>query len=166
MLQSVDVKTLTPEIFSVFGTQNALLTAGDRERYNTMTIGWCGLGRLWNLPACTVFVRPGRFTYSFMEMQEQFSVSVLPASMHEAMVLCGTKSGRDTDKFAACGLTARFDDHGVPFIGEAEWVLICRKLYAQDLTPDAVADHRVDQFYQGEQWHRMYVGEVIAAYQK
>ena len=45
-LHAVDLKSLTPEIFRVFGSQNALLTAGDKSGCNTMTIGWCQLGRL------------------------------------------------------------------------------------------------------------------------
>lgn len=57
-LHLVDPKTLTPEIFRVFGTQNALVTAGDQSGCNTMTVGWCQLGRLWNQPVCTVYVRP------------------------------------------------------------------------------------------------------------
>ena len=57
-LHAVDLKSLTPEIFRVFGSQNALLTAGDKSGCNTMTIGWCQLGRLWSIPVCTVYVRP------------------------------------------------------------------------------------------------------------
>ena len=55
-LRSVDPKTLKPEVYQVFGTQYALLTAGDRSGCNTMTIGWCQMGRLWNQPVCTVYV--------------------------------------------------------------------------------------------------------------
>ena len=56
-LRPVDPKAMTPEIFQVFGANNALLTAGDREACNTMTIGWCQLGRLWSIPVCMVYVR-------------------------------------------------------------------------------------------------------------
>ena len=66
-LHPVDSKELSPALLRAFGAQNALLTAGDRERRNTMTIGWCQAGRLWNLPVCTVYVRPERYTYQFME---------------------------------------------------------------------------------------------------
>ena len=39
-LHSVEVKTLTPEIFRMFQVNTALLTAGDEKHLNTMTIGW------------------------------------------------------------------------------------------------------------------------------
>ena len=79
-LHSVEVKTLTPEIFRMFQVNTALLTAGDEKHLNTMTIGWGQLGTLWNLPVCTVYVRPERYTYAFMEAPDTFSVSVLPDS--------------------------------------------------------------------------------------
>ena len=98
-LHPVDFRTLTPEVFQVFGTQNALLTAGDRNNCNTMTIGWCQMGRLWSIPVCTVYVRPERYTYQFMESHDYFTVSVLPLSHKQTtMQVCGTQSGRDIDK--------------------------------------------------------------------
>ena len=163
-LHSVELKEFSPEVFRVFGTNNALLTAGDRKQSNTMTIGWCGLGRIWNLPACTVYVRPERYTYEFMEDQEYFTVSVPALADHDRMKVFGTRSGRDTDKLAEAGMTLAYTDSGVPYIAGSEWVLVCRKLYAQDLKPECLTDDRPERFYQGEGWHRMYIGEVVEAY--
>ena len=166
-LHPVDFKTLTPEIFQVFGTQNALLTAGDRDGCSTMTIGWCQLGRLWSIPVCTVYVRPERYTYAFMESHDYFTVSVLPLSDRQTAQVCGTKSGRDIDKIKECGLTLRRGAGDAPFFDEAEWVLVCRKLYAQDLDESCVLDERVLHHYGAKGgWHRAYTGEVVEAYTK
>ena len=166
-LHPADFKTLTPEIFRVFGTQNALLTAGDRDVCNTMTIGWCQLGRLWSIPVCTVYVRPERYTYAFMESHDYFTVSVLPLSDRQTAQVCGTKSGRDIDKIKECGLTLRRGAGDAPFFDEAEWVLVCRKLYAQDLDESCVLDERVLHHYGAKGgWHRAYTGEVVEAYTK
>lgn len=166
-LHPVDVKTLTPEIFQVFGTQNALLAAGDRTICNPMTIGWCQLGRLWSRPVCTVYVRPERYTYSLMESHDYFTVSVLPAAKQEIMKLCGAKSGRDMDKVQACGLTVRYGIGDAPFFEEAEWVLVCKKLYVQDLDPACVKDEDcILPSYQSQGWHRAYIGQVLEVYTK
>ena len=166
-LHPADFKTLTPEVFRVFGTQNALLTAGDRDVCNTMTIGWCQLGRLWSIPVCTVYVRPERYTYAFMESHDYFTVSVLPLSDRQTAQVCGTKSGRDIDKIKECGLTLRRGAGDAPFFDEAEWVLVCRKLYAQDLDESCVLDERVLHHYGAKGgWHRAYPGEVVEAYTK
>ena len=163
-LHSVDLKEFSPEVFRVFGTNNALLTAGDRARSNTMTIGWCGLGRMWNEPACTVYVRPERYTYAFMEAQEYFTVSVPALEDHDRIRVFGTRSGRDTDKLAQSGMSVAYTESGVPYIAESQWVLVCRKLYAQDLKPECLTDDLPLRHYQGENWHRMYIGQVVEAY--
>ena len=168
-LHSVDLKNLTPEIFRVFSSQPPLLTAGDRTACNTMTIGWCQLGTLWGQPSCTVYVRPERHTYGFMESHDYFTVSVLPEDAKKTTAFCGTKSGRDVDKIAACGLTLAYGAGDSPYFEEAEWVLVCKKVYAQDMAGEFVTDGtHIDRYYAPGQgnWHRMYIGEVVEAYSK
>ena len=167
-LHPIDPNAAAREVLPALGVENALLTAGTADRCNTMTIGWCQLGRMWNARTCTVCVRPERYTYQFMEEQEYFTVSVLPADRKDAMSLCGTKSGRDMDKIKACGLTVQTGAGGAPFFEEAEVVLVCRKLYAQDLTPACVlpaGEEKISPSYGAKGgWHRAYTGEIVEAY--
>lgn len=167
-LHSIDPKLAAPRLLPALGGANALLTAGTAERCNTMTIGWCQLGRLWNLQTCTVYVRPERYTYEFMEHSGWFTVSVLPEDRKDVMSLCGTKSGRDMDKIKACGLTIRTGAGDAPFFDEAELVLVCRTLYAQDLGPAHVlpaGEERILPSYGAKGgWHRCYTGEIMEAY--
>ena len=165
-LHPVGLETLTPEILRVFGRQSPLLTAGDRTELNTMTIGWCQLGRLWNQPVCTVFVRPERYTYRFMESHDYFTVSVLPPEAKKITALCGSKSGRDVDKVKECGLTVRYGAGDAPFFDEAELVLVCRKVYVQDLDLSGALGDAIPPFYAPGQGgvHRAYTGQIVEAY--
>lgn len=130
-----------------------------------MTIGWGGLGEFWQRPVCTVYVRPSRYTFQFVESHDYFTLSILPEDRKDALCLCGTRSGRDMDKIVACGLTVRYGAGDAPFFDEAELVLVCRRLYAQDMKPECVIDHSAaDSFYKDGDWHRMYIGEVVEAY--
>ncbi|HBE42259.1 MAG TPA: flavin reductase, partial [Bacteroidales bacterium] len=52
-----------------------LVTAGDRQKFNTMTANWGGVGHLWNRPVVFVFVRPERYTFRFMEDTKGFTLS-------------------------------------------------------------------------------------------
>ena len=167
-LERAELETLTPEVLKVFGRQPPLLTAGDRSGLNTMTIGWCQLGCLWSQPVCTVFVRPERYTDQFMESHDYFTVSVLPPELKKITAFCGSRSGRDVDKVKECGLTVCYGAGDAPFFDEADWALVCRKLYVQNMDPAAVLDGgKILPFY-GEKggWHRIYVGLVTEAYQK
>ena len=165
-LERIETMELTPEIFRDFVSRNALVTAGDKDRCNTMTIGWGQLGTLWNEPVCTVYVRPERYTYGFMEENDYFTVSVIPDERRDIARICGTKSGRDTDKVAACGLSIAYGAGDAPYIEQAKWVLVCKKLYAQDLDAAHIVDGGpIEKFYgKSGNWHRMYVGRVEEVY--
>ena len=53
----------TTNIFEQFDKKWALLTAGNSEDFNTMTISWGGMGTIWNKPVATVYVRTSRLTH-------------------------------------------------------------------------------------------------------
>lgn len=168
-MKLTELNAISAEFLQSFGGKNALLTVGDAQGLNTMTIGWCQLGRIWGLPVCTVYVRPERYTYQFMEKHDTFSVSVLPEDAGKTMALCGSMSGRDVDKVKECGLIVQYGAEGTPFFAEAELVLICRKLYVQDMDPVSVVggQEKILPFYgKAGNWHRIYTGEVLESYTK
>ena len=54
-----------------------------------------------------------------------------------------------------------------PYFQEAELVLVCRKLYYQDIDPTHFLDQGIDgKWYPQKDYHRMYIGEIVEAYQK
>ena len=165
-LHPVELERLTPEILHVFGRQPPLLTAGDKTGLNTMTIGWCQLGCVWNLPTCTVYVRPERYTYQFMESHDYFTVSVFPADRKKDMTFCGTKSGRDVDKVKECGFTVKTAECGAPYFEEASLVLVCRKRFVQPMDPQLIPDDVKERWYPQKDYHTMYIGEIVEALTK
>lgn len=86
--------------------KGAFLTTAAGGRNNTMTIGWGALGNIWGKPVFTVMVRHSRYTHELIEAHNEFTVSFpLTAAFSKALGLCGSKSGRDMDKFAAAEIT-------------------------------------------------------------
>ncbi len=148
------------EVFSQFNDKWALLSAGTKEKHNTMTISWGGMGTLWFKPVVTVYVKPCRYTFAFMNDNEYFTVSFYPEAYKNALMLMGSKSGRDLDKDAASGLTVKDLKRAVTY-EEAEVTLLCKKIYYQDLNPENMPSDVVRQHYTIEEPHRMFVGEVV-----
>ena len=147
--------------FEIYDKEWALLTAGPRQNYNTMTISWGGLGTLWGKPVVTVYVRPARYTYEFMEKNDMFTVSFYPETDRDALTLLGTRSGRDGDTVAQAGLTPAALDGAVTF-QEARVTLLCKKIYFQTLDL-ANMPQNVQRIYADDgKPHRMYIGEVVA----
>lgn len=148
------------EIFSQFDRKWALLTAGNKESFNTMTISWGGLGTIWNKPVATVYVRKSRYTHDFMDREEYFTVSFYPENYRQALTVLGSKSGRDMDKMASSGLTAKEAGESMTF-EEAEVTLLCRKLFKQTLEADNIPESIRKSLYADNDLHDMYIGEVV-----
>ena len=148
------------EIFSQFDKKWALLSAGTKENHNSMTISWGGLGTIWNKPVATVYVRPVRYTYEFMNENDYFTVSFYSEDYKKALGVMGSKSGRDTDKDAEAGLTAKDVENSVTY-EEAEVTLLCKKIYYQDMEEDKIPADVLEKFYSEEPVHRLYIGEVV-----
>ncbi len=145
--------------------QWALLTAGNKESFNTMTISWGGLGTIWNKPVVTVYVKPIRYTYEFMEKEEYFTISFYEDSYKKDLAVLGSRSGRDIDKVALTKLTPEYLEKTVSF-KEAKLTIVCKKIYYQDLVLDHIDKNSIsqkdfDRFYKSEPAHRMYIGEVV-----
>ena len=151
---------LGDNLFKLIGQDWMLITAGTPEHCNTMTASWGAAGILWNKPIAIAYVRPTRYTYEFMEQQEYFTLSVLPETYRDALKVCGTKSGREMDKFSETGLTV-LDVDGVPAVEQARLILVCRKLYAQDIRPEHFVDVSLDSHYSANDYHRQYIGEIV-----
>lgn len=63
--------------FTRIGSDWMLLTAGTKDKFNTMTASWGGAGVFWGKPAVTCYIRPQRYTKEFIDKEELFSVSFL-----------------------------------------------------------------------------------------
>lgn len=146
-----------------------LVTAGTPEYFNTMTASWGGVGFLWNKPVATIYVRPERYTYGFIEETERFSLSFLGSDHQAVHRITGSKSGRDTDKIAEAGLHPRFTESGGILYEETRLGLECRVLYADDFRMERFRDKALaEQMYLTKpgQLHRMYIGEITAVWEK
>lgn len=165
--EALALDELTLDIFRALGERWMLLAAGTAApgKFNMMTVSWGALGVLWDKPIAIVFVRPTRHTHKFMEESDSFTLSAFPAQFGDALLLCGTKSGRDVDKAREAGLTPVASTRvAAPSFDEAELVLECRKLYFSDINPANFATREIGKHYPKRDYHRCYIGEVVAVH--
>ena len=152
----------TTDIFSQFDKKWALITAGNKDSFNTMTISWGGMGTIWNKPVVTAYVRTSRYTHEFIDREDYFTVSFFPEEYKKTLGVLGSKSGRDMDKMHDSGLTAKVLENSVTF-EEAELTLVCKKLFKQTLSKDNIVESETAAraFYNTDAEHDMYIGEVV-----
>lgn len=156
----------TPEEFDPnirrIGKDFLLISASDGARTNTMTASWGGVGYFWNRPVALCMIRPQRYTYELVEKSNTLSLSFFePAEQYRsALSYCGRTSGRGRDKFAEAGLTPASTD-GIPYPAEADTVLLCRKLYADDFRKSGFLDPALLENYHADDFHKLYVCEIL-----
>lgn len=154
------------DVFKKIGSEWMLVTAGTAERYNTMTASWGFAGIMWNKPCAITAIRPQRYTKEFVDNNNLFTLTFYPDEYRKALAYCGANSGRDVDKAAETGLVPVSGDGFVAF-EQANLVLVCRKLFAQDMTADCFIDKQIiPQQYPGNDFHTAYYGEIIEVYAK
>ena len=153
---------LPDNLFGLIGNDWMLITAADGEKINTMTASWGTAGILWNKPVGVCFIRPQRYTYAFTEATDRMTFAFFSEEYRRALQYCGSHSGRDGDKFVATGLTPAFTEgeHSVPYPAEARLVMVCRKLYADDLKEDCFLDPALLANYKAKDYHRFYICEI------
>lgn len=157
---------------TAIGEDWLLITAGNREGWNTMTAAWGGLGFLWRKPVVFAFVRYSRYTYEFMERFNHFTFSFFSPEWRKALTFCGSHSGREHDKAAETGLEPLLLEgvRGVtgPAVGfsQAETILSARKLYSGEIAPEDFTEMEIHSHYPGKDYHRMYVGEIEAVLER
>ncbi len=166
-MQSVKPKEITDNYIKLIGDKWMLVTAGDSSSFNMMTASWGCAGFLWNKPVVFIFIRPQRHTFGFLEKNEGFTLSFFEEKYRPALSVCGSVSGRDTDKVKASGLTPCKTEGGNVTFKEARLVLECKKLYADFLNPEAFIDQKIlESVYPDKDYHKVYVAEIVNAWEK
>ena len=163
--REISVEELKDNPFTLINKDWMLITAGNREKHNTMTASWGGVGELWGRYVSTIYIRPQRYTLEFVEREDYYSLCFFGPDCRQALNLCGSKSGREIDKDAATGLTPCFDE-AAPYYEQARLVFLCRKLYRQNLEEGCFLDKGLLEKWYDNDLHRMFIGEIVKVLEK
>ena len=151
-----------------------LITSEAEDCVNAMTIGWGTVGIEWGVPIFAAYVRESRFTRELLDRTGEFTICVPygenknSAQVTKALGICGSKSGRDTDKIAQTKLTlVDADEVRSPAIKEFPLTLECRVMY-QEVQAARKISSKFAKFYPAVDGatdnHIAYYGEILKAY--
>ena len=169
-MKKTELKTLANEnAFDLIGKEWMLVTAGNKEKLNTMTASWGGIGWLWNRPVAFVFIRLDRYTHDFIECESRLTLSFYKEEFRGILHFCGTKSGRDVDKVKETGLKPVALESGAMTFEQARLTLDCRKLFNSPMTAANFIDKSILEKWYGSQpggfLHDVYVVEIEGVYE-
>ena len=157
---------LSDNVIKLIGKGWMLVTAGKKESYNTMTASWGGIGYIWERPSSFIFIRESRYTYQFLQQEESYTLSFFSDDYKNALKICGTRSGRDTDKVKEAGLTFLETPSGLISFEEARMIIECKKMLVQPLDysnlTEAYKTKIMEETYNDEPVkHQQFISEII-----
>ena len=148
-----------------FARRPYLGTAGNKEHYNSLTLGWGASGVLWSKPVAIVYIRQNRFSFAYFDAEPIFTLSWYPMQHQKAVIkIYGGTSGKNTDKEKASGFTpVETPDGGVSYL-EAERIVICRKVMSQPVPSEFVPAELNKHLGQDGLIHIQFTGEVLSVW--
>lgn len=163
--KEVSYKDLTINPFTIFADEWMLLSSGNMDSFNTMTVSWGHLGAIWGhhsgTPTAIAYVRPQRFTNEFMEREDFFTLSVFDSEYKGDLAYLGSHSGRKENKLSKTKLTPVFSDNSIYF-NEAKLVFIMKKIYCGNILENGFLDTSfIDKYYPKRDYHITYYGEIV-----
>ncbi|MGB5158825.1 flavin reductase family protein [Desulfobacterium sp. N47] len=146
--------------------EGAFLTVKYEDALNTMTIGWATFGIIWRKPVMMVAVRSSRHTFGIIEAAKDFTVTVPAKDMRKEIAFCGSKSGRDVDKFKTCNmLTVAGLKVASPVIDTRGRHYECKIIYKSAMDPAYLDKDYDTSLYPQKDYHTLYFGEIMACYE-
>lgn len=115
---------LKPQPF-VGASPALMVTCGHGEKSNIITIAWAGIANSVP-PMLYVSVRKERHSYALIEETGEFVINTVNKELLPACKMCGMRSGRDIDKFAANYLTKAYNTLSTPYIKESPVSCECK----------------------------------------
>ena len=116
---------------------------------------------MWGKNVATIYIRDSRYTKELIDASDTFSINFFEDDhMHSTLNYLGKVSGHNEDKIAGARLHINHMT-GTPFLDEAKFVILCKKLSATRITADQFIDPTIaDKWYADGDMHTMYIGEI------
>jgi len=138
-------KVIKKPTTALYPVPAVLVSCGVGKQANIITLAW--VGTLCSKPPLMgIGVRPSRHSHGLIEKNGEFVINLPRAEQAELVDHCGVVSGRDEDKWAACGFTqAPAAEVQVPLIAECFVNIECRLQQTLSLGS-----------------HDLFIGEIVA----
>lgn len=139
MKQTLDPDTILAPVPAV------MVSCGTMEQSNILTIAWTGVLNS-EPPLVYVSIRPSRYSYEIIKETKEFVINLPDEKLVWETDYCGTKSGKEVDKFKEAKLTKESCSIvKAPAIAECPVNLECKVKEIKELGS-----------------HHMFIGEIVA----
>jgi len=136
-------------------------------KVNAMSSHNGGVGHIWGKNVVYAFLRNTRYTKELLDKSELFSACFFDMNEKnnvQLMKILDQLTGRNEDKLKLAHVDI---EHAlkVPYIDDANFILLCRKIAAVPMTENTILDESIlkanysDKYM--DDFHTMYIGDII-----
>lgn len=169
LFDTIDVRNIKENVFTLVGEDYGILTAGTPEKFNSMVTSWGGWGILFGKPGVFHFLRSNRYTLELMREQKTYTMSFFDSEFKDDIMQFGMKSGRNTDKMKETKLTGVQTPDGNPAYKEAKIILECRLAEVTTVSPEDFYNDEdrkfvVDANAETGEYHKLVLSQITKAW--
>ena len=150
----------TEHALTTYLNSGAFLVSGD----NVMTVSWGTIGVMWGKKVLVAAIRDSRYTKTFVDKTGEFTLSIPKSKeMKKELAYCGTKSGRDVDKWQNTEMVKQKAKEVSSFVvGGCEKYYECKVLTVIDMKKADLT--QIEKSYPTMDLHNFYFAEIVAEY--
>jgi len=172
LFKAIEPKDIPEDVFTLIGKDFAVLTAGNKEHYNSMVAGWGGWGILFSKPTAFLMLRSSRYTLELMRKEQSYTMAFFDPEYKNDVMEFGKQSGRDSDeKMRNTRLTAVETPTGNMSFKEAKLIIECKLVQVTTVSPDDYYTEESKKFVVDAQaetgnYHKVVFGEITGVWVK
>lgn len=153
-------------LMSALRTSGVFVTCGIRKS-NVMTTHWGSIGVLWNRDVFLLPVRESKLSNEIIRTNGSFALSVPVKDMRNEIAICDHISGFTVNKFEELHLhPKRANKIDAYILGECGLIVECKIAAVIDLTADNLSESIYKDMYAHADFHTLYIGEIVEAYNR
>jgi flavin reductase (DIM6/NTAB) family NADH-FMN oxidoreductase RutF len=160
----VEADKFNENLFSLF-KNNAVLTSGTPDDFNSMAIGFGGYGQYFEGPATWCFLRANRFTLEYMRNTKSYTISFFDPEYENEVLHFGMSSGRDTDKMGTHNFNSVYTPTNNVSYKEAKVIIECDLSEITTVSPDDFYNNDSRKFVEegfeeAKDYHKLVFGKI------
>jgi flavin reductase (DIM6/NTAB) family NADH-FMN oxidoreductase RutF len=165
LFNEISPEDISDNVFTLMGKDFSVITAGNKEQYNSMVGSGGGMGFVFKKPGIWSIFQQSRYTLELILREQTYTISYFPDEYKKQLMFLGSKTGRGNNKMKEVELTSVKTPSGNITFKEARLIFECKLV--QVTTPDfndfyaQEAKEWINEMYKDPNEIRKYVfGEI------
>ena len=171
VFQPYPIEELDFNPFKSFKEDGAVLVANDADnnRVNATSVNNGSVGVMFGRNTATIYLPVTKYTTELLEKDDYVTINFFDMTkkgIKSTMKFLDKATGRNEDKISAVGMHVNIDpDYDVPFLDEANFVILCRIVAKSELSENSLlhSNKKIIEKFEGHD-QVLFLTEIIKSF--